>query len=203
MPEEAPTRQRLLDAALRLFAARGFDGTTVGHIEAAVGLRPRRGALYKHFVSKQALLEAAVRARLDAARTVAAQIGKLEPSPMHDTDVAALGPMIDELGRWFLDEMDRLEDLTRVFERDADRLRGLVPEAHAGLVDLSYRTAVRLITAVRPQAEDPEALAVLILAPLVAVRRTEWTYGTPPLGLTDKRLLGQWTQQVLAMLDGP
>lgn len=61
------TSDRLLVAGMELFAERGFRATTVGDIEAAVGLAPRRGALYKHFASKQALLEAAVRSHIDAA----------------------------------------------------------------------------------------------------------------------------------------
>src|SRR5690348_7783062 len=56
-----PTKQRLLEAGVRLFAANGFRETTVGEIEAAAGLEPRRGALYRHFESKEALLDAACR----------------------------------------------------------------------------------------------------------------------------------------------
>ncbi len=63
---------------MRLFAERGFRATSVGDIEGAVGLVPRRGALYKHFPSKQALLEAAVRAHLDSAAAGATEIGALE-----------------------------------------------------------------------------------------------------------------------------
>ena len=48
MTEPGSTRQRLLDEGMRLFAERGFRATGVGDIEAAAGLQPRRGALYKH-----------------------------------------------------------------------------------------------------------------------------------------------------------
>src|SRR3954468_19561483 len=57
---DTPTRDRLIAAALDLFADKGFRATTVGQIEAAAGLVPRRGGLYNHFPSKEALLEAAV-----------------------------------------------------------------------------------------------------------------------------------------------
>ena len=43
-------------AALPLFARQGFRGTSVGEIEAAAGLSPRSGALYKHFASKRDVL---------------------------------------------------------------------------------------------------------------------------------------------------
>jgi len=201
MTEAAPTRQRLLDAGLRLFAERGFDATSVGDIEAAVGLQPRRGALYKHFPSKQALLEAAVHAHLDDAESVASQIADLDLSTALDANPSLLRPMITALGRWFLDEMDRLEDLTRLFEHDAHRLASLAAEAKTNLVDLSYRTAATLLRAVRPDIEDPEALAVIILGSLVAVRRTVWTYRSSPLNIDDDRVLSTWTTHTLAALD--
>ncbi len=62
-----PTRERILDAAVELFGRQGYSGTSVGEIEAAAGLAPRSGALYKHFESKRAVLEAAVARRAAAA----------------------------------------------------------------------------------------------------------------------------------------
>jgi len=194
------TRQRLIDAALQLFARHGFDGTSVGDVEASAGLQPRRGALYKHFPSKQALLDAAVRQKLVTARIAAEQLQQVDLSDVHGASVDALRPLIQGIGNWFLGEMDQLEGLTRLFEHDADRLEHLRAEAFAGLVDLSYQTAARIIRAVRPAAEDPEADAVLMLAPLVAVRRTTWTYGDRPLGVDDQRLIDRWTDHVVAML---
>ena len=54
---EAPTtRERIITEAMRLFAERGYRGTTVGDIEQAAGLAPRAGGLYKHFASKDEVL---------------------------------------------------------------------------------------------------------------------------------------------------
>jgi AcrR family transcriptional regulator len=52
----ANTRQRLLDAARRLFAAHGVDNTRINEItdEADVGF----GSFYNHFASKDAIVEA-------------------------------------------------------------------------------------------------------------------------------------------------
>jgi AcrR family transcriptional regulator len=47
------TRERIVTEAMRLFAERGYRGTTVWDIEEAAGLAPRAGGLYKHFRSKQ------------------------------------------------------------------------------------------------------------------------------------------------------
>lgn len=50
-----PTAQRILSAALTLFAERGFAATSVRQIAAAVGVTD--AALYSHFPSKQAIFD--------------------------------------------------------------------------------------------------------------------------------------------------
>ena len=52
------TRDRILDAASRLFGERGFDGTAVAEVLALAGVRS--GSLYHFFASKEALAEAVV-----------------------------------------------------------------------------------------------------------------------------------------------
>ena len=54
------TRERILTASLRLFAERGYRGTTIADIEEAAGLSPGSGGLYAHFHSKHELLAAAI-----------------------------------------------------------------------------------------------------------------------------------------------
>ncbi|MEV4325240.1 TetR family transcriptional regulator [Microbispora rosea] len=56
----AETRERLLRAAVDVFARRGYDGTRVADIAAAAGVS--NGALYAHFGSKAELIVAALRA---------------------------------------------------------------------------------------------------------------------------------------------
>lgn len=51
-----PTRAAILDAAERLFSARGLPGAAMRDLARALGLRP--SSLYNHFPSKQALYEA-------------------------------------------------------------------------------------------------------------------------------------------------
>ena len=54
------TRERILDAALDLFAEEGIGGTTVTEIERRAGLTPGRGSLYRHFKSKDDVFEATI-----------------------------------------------------------------------------------------------------------------------------------------------
>lgn len=56
---KARTRQRILDAATRLFAARGFEATSIEQVMDECGLT--RGGFYAHFKSKAHLYEEALR----------------------------------------------------------------------------------------------------------------------------------------------
>lgn len=51
---EAQTRDRILSAAQRLFAAQGFDGTTTRDLAQAAGVA--EGTLFRHFSNKKAIL---------------------------------------------------------------------------------------------------------------------------------------------------
>jgi AcrR family transcriptional regulator len=54
-PDPPSTRDRILDAAERRFAERGFSGAAMRDIAASVGLNP--ASLYNYFTSKRALYE--------------------------------------------------------------------------------------------------------------------------------------------------
>ncbi|WP_427157962.1 TetR/AcrR family transcriptional regulator [Aliinostoc sp. HNIBRCY26] len=53
-PSEAQTRSRILQAALKLFASQGFDGTTTRDLAQAAGVA--EGTLFRHFTNKKAIL---------------------------------------------------------------------------------------------------------------------------------------------------
>jgi len=56
------TKDRIMQAALKLFMQQGYQKTSIARIESAAGLVSRAGAFYRHFDSKQALLEELARA---------------------------------------------------------------------------------------------------------------------------------------------
>ena len=58
------TRQAILDAALDLFAEKGFFGTSLRDVAAAVGVR--ESALYNYFPGKDALFDALLAAQQDS-----------------------------------------------------------------------------------------------------------------------------------------
>jgi AcrR family transcriptional regulator len=71
------TKTRIVREAIRLFAERGYTGTSIADIQHAAGLRASSGALYKHFTSKSEVLEAVARAHIDDI-TVTMQPGDAE-----------------------------------------------------------------------------------------------------------------------------
>lgn len=201
MVESVPTRHRLMTEGMRLFAQRGFHETSVGEIEAAAGLQPRRGALYKHFATKQALLEAAVRAHLKNTEHGAIEIGGIDFAKIARTDPSLLRPVLAGVGRWFLDQLDGMRDLTRLIEHDGERLAALTIEVKRDIIDLGYRTAADLIRAAATETVDADAIAVVLLGALVAQRRTAWTFGSPPLNVDDDRAVTAWTELALTTFE--
>ncbi|MCP2343020.1 TetR/AcrR family transcriptional regulator [Actinomadura rupiterrae] len=84
------TRQRLVDAAVALFTAHGFAGTSTTAVVKAAGVT--RGALYHHFADKESLFEAAYQQvqREVADRCAAAAMGAgSEPSERMRAGMAA------------------------------------------------------------------------------------------------------------------
>ena len=75
----AVTKAKLLQAALELFAARGYNATTVDAIAEAAGVSA--GLLYHHFTSKPAVLQAIFEQSLaDVQATFAAADRESDPS---------------------------------------------------------------------------------------------------------------------------
>jgi TetR/AcrR family transcriptional regulator, transcriptional repressor for nem operon len=67
---KARTRQSILEAANRLFAAKGYEGTSIDEIMRACGLT--RGGFYAHFASKEELYRNA----LAPGRSIDAMLGE-------------------------------------------------------------------------------------------------------------------------------
>lgn len=202
-PVKPPTRDRLLAAGMDLFARQGFKATTVGDIEEAAGLVPRRGALYKHFVSKQALLEAGLEVHLVAVDEAIALL-----------DQAADGEPLDEarsIGAWLLAELAAERQLTLILEKEGDRLSEFRERFRERISDAGYRAAAavlrRWVAAEVPagtdlDAVDFDALGVIAVGSLINHRRSGWTFGTDPLGVDAERILDAWVEVCRWTIDG-
>jgi AcrR family transcriptional regulator len=182
-----PTKQRLLEEGVRLFAEKGFRETTVGEIEAAAGLEPRRGALYRHFPSKESLLEAALDAHLDGLVNAG---DDLSGGLSGDVRGAALA-----LARWMFAELDREQMILRILEQDGDRLPRLRERFRDTLVKPGYRMTTEIARQWAGSSQrdsDVKAIAAVFLSALVNFRRSKWTFGYPPGGLSQERYVSAW-----------
>ncbi|MET9349524.1 TetR/AcrR family transcriptional regulator [Streptomyces termitum] len=109
----APERRRqLLDTAAEVFAAQGYDATTVRRIADAAGLLA--GSLYYHFDSKESMLDEILRAFLD------------ELGTRYDAVLAAgLGPRqtLEALVTESFRQIDRHRAAVAVYQKESRHLR--------------------------------------------------------------------------------
>ncbi|HUW04122.1 MAG TPA: TetR/AcrR family transcriptional regulator [Acidimicrobiales bacterium] len=191
------TRDRLIDATLDLVAAHGFDGVSVGDIEAGAGLAPRSGALYKYFDSKLAVLEAGLERHL---ASVAGMGDDLATSALVDASAE-----VDFIARMLLAELDRERTITHVIEREGDRLPELRDRMREGISDRGYRISAAFIdrwaAEVGAEGVDSDALAVLLIGSLINLRRSTWTFGSAPLGVDDDRIVDTFVALSTSVLD--
>ncbi len=161
------TRQAVLDAALDLFSQRGYFGTSLRDVAAAVGVR--ESALYNYFPGKDALFDALISAH---------QHGKLERlSPIVDSPITDGRSLLEQLAVSSLESAvdPREQKLFRILMSDGIRL------ATAGQLNLFERMGqdrermtdvmCRLIGEGWLRPADPVQLYILFISPLVMWRQ--------------------------------
>ncbi len=194
-PDDRTTQERLVSAGMRLFAERGFRGTTVGDIEAAAGLSPRSGALYKHFASKRALLEAALERHV---RELESMEGVIDLLPLGD-----LRSELTLLVRWLLMELSRQRDVCRVLEKEGDQFPELLTLFRERVIQRGYRQAAELTRRwVKDAGEDgvdADGLAAVMVGAVVNFRTMAWGYGAPPLDLDEERFTRAWVEACMRL----
>jgi AcrR family transcriptional regulator len=189
------TSERILDAAMQLFAERGYRGTSVGEIERAAGLAPRSGALYKHFEGKEDVLERAIERHLEAIDDLGTALDML---PLGD-----LRAELTLLARWNLASLDRRAPLTRFVYREGDRLPPkLRRKLYERLVERPYSQIVAWlrgrIDAADAEEPDLHALALIMIEPMSSYRTIGQLFGRAPGDVDDERFIAAWVDVCLA-----
>ncbi len=191
------TRQRILNEAVRLFATRGYDATSVADIQVACGLTPGSGALYKHFPSKRALLEAAVQQNIE---TLEARNAALGDANLPDEPREALRLLADAV--WAVLDTDR--DLVRLMIREFDGFPELFERMWQGVLANVYRRGTEWITGLRKRGRtdvaDPEATAAVLVASLTYFPILDMLIGHTPGDLTPARFRAAWLDNAVAAL---
>jgi AcrR family transcriptional regulator len=179
------TSDRIVDEGLRLFAENGFRGTTVGEIERRAGLTPRAGALYKHFPSKEAVLEAAFERHVAELEAISSAI---EMMPLGD-----LRAELTLLARSSLRMLARERSLRRIVITEGDRFPDLKKRFKTGIVDRAYREAIGFVRQKMETGEfpegDAEAIAVVMVGSLLAYELEIDVFARPPAGVDEDRLV--------------
>jgi AcrR family transcriptional regulator len=157
------TRQAILDAALALFAEKGYYGTSLRDVAAAVGVR--ESAIYNYFPGKEALFEALLTAE-SAIKT--GKLSEILEAPVDDARF-----VLEQLAEFLLDRfvLPRQQQLFRILMSDGLRL------AREGRINLLERMGSarpgfeqvmkRLIDGGDLRNADPEILVMQFIGPLI------------------------------------
>ncbi|MBV8966759.1 MAG: helix-turn-helix transcriptional regulator [Mycobacteriaceae bacterium] len=181
---------------MRLFSAKGFEATSISQIEAAAGLSPGSGALYRHFASKEALLDAGVDRQLDRRRA------------MHD--IRALFAGLDDLrseltilGRYLLTVIDQELELLQIAARTPAGLSPRLDTAYAALIDGLTAELADWITAWAPTLDKrPRAvLAALGVNGLLGARFATGLFRETQQRIPDDHYLAEWTNVLAGRIE--
>jgi AcrR family transcriptional regulator len=198
-PESSPsTRERLLAAALDLFAEQGYRATTIDQIERAAGLTPRAGALYNHFPSKMALLQAVLDERTRAIEEFGERLELTAP----------LGDLRAELilvARWGLSELERERALMQIILREGHRVPELAARFRDAIVEEALELAgdsIERYAADRDLTlDDVNAVAEVARSGLVGYGLQAVLFGERFTEVEPERFVAAWAETVRAAVE--
>ena len=176
MMKQEDTKQRILDKALELFSARGYDAVSVGEIAEAVGIRAP--SLYNHFPGKQAIFDAIVES---TAAQDEADTGRLDihvQSASRDIPVFAeitedvLYEKVRQIFAYSLhnEQISRFRRMMTIEQFRSPELAALYSGRYVDRV-LAYHAGIfrALMASGEIAAEDPDTLAMLCVAPVLTL----------------------------------
>ncbi len=198
MADERPTRERIVDEAMRLFGEHGYSATSVADIETATGLVGGGGGLYRHFRSKRALLEAGVRRQIASNGELLTRVR---------SSLAPAGRLVDRLralGHAGIDRLERERDLNRLIVRDLRHFPDLLALAAEDELHPVHAALTEWIAA-QDGASDLDAPAVA--AVLAGATAHYWllrdVFGAHPSGVPVDRYVDALAGLMAAALADP
>jgi len=159
------TKEKILDAALTLFAENGYDGTSVEQIANIVGIKAP--SLYKHYRGKEEILNALIdsaEARYEDMFGSERHIGKV-PARCEEFIEATMGrisftmrdPVIRKTRMLLVQEQFRNERISEVTTmHQLDGIQGMFAKIIKGMMDKGI-----------VKKDDPELLSAELTAPAV------------------------------------
>ena len=174
--KQEDTKQKILDKALELFSAQGYDSVSVGKIAGAVGIKAP--SLYNHFPGKQAIFDAIVES---TAAQYEADTGKID---IHVQNAAQDIPIFTEITEDALFEkvrqifeyslhnesISRFRRMMTIEQFRSPDLAALYSERYVERI-LNYHAGIfrALIAAGEICSENPDTLAMMYVAPVLTL----------------------------------
>jgi AcrR family transcriptional regulator len=193
-------RDRIVAAAMRLFGELGFAGTTVSRIEEVAGLSPGSGAVYRHFASKEAILEAGVVQAIEGSADLAGLLA--DPEAFRGM---ALDQRLLAVARAGLHRLDDERDLNRLVMRDLSRFPALLDRVGQEEIARTVRVVAGwLRSQAQADAEDADwdAVAMVLMGAVTHYWILRDTFGTHPTGLSEDRVLAAAAALAAAAVGG-
>lgn len=174
--KQEDTKQRILDKALELFSTQGYDSVSVGEIAKAVGIKAP--SLYNHFPSKQAIFDAIMEATAAQYESDTDQINIHVQNAAQDIPVFseitadALFEKVRQIFEYSLhnETISRFRRMMTIEQFRSPELAALYSRRYVERV-LDYHAGIfrALIAAGEIIAEDPDALAMLYVSPVLTL----------------------------------
>jgi AcrR family transcriptional regulator len=188
-PRQSDAAERIVREAMRLFAAQGYERTTIADIQAAAGLHPGSGALYKHFPSKEAVLRAGME-RFVAEAERAREFMRLVELPAGEALEALVARALAVLGG----ERDEI----RIAWRELEPFPALQEQVRRDVMQTSYRALAAWLEARSARGEirvtDSQATAAVLLGSITMFRVFAALWGEAPGGVDDERFQRAWIE---------
>ena len=174
--KQEDTKQKILDKALELFSAQGYDSVSVGEIAKAVGIKAP--SLYNHFESKQAIFDAIVRS---TAEQYEADTGKINihvesvgrdiPTFIEITE-DALFSKVRQIFEYSLhnENISRFRRMMTIEQFRSPQLAALYTERYVARLIRYHADIFRaLIASGEINPFDPDTLAMMYVSPVLTL----------------------------------
>jgi AcrR family transcriptional regulator len=171
----ADRREQILEAALKVFAAKGFRGATNKEIAREAGITP--GLIYWYFASKEDLYFAILENRV-APETFPIPVEHLKAFPPEQ-----VLPMLAHFGLSRLDNQDSM-NLLKIFVAEAaysEKIRAMANKTFNRLLDTLSSYLASQMDQGRLRRDDPVLCAQTFLAGLVASIMRRQFLGDPQM----------------------
>ncbi len=163
VPGEKDTKEKIFDAAVDLFAEKGYDRVSIRDIARAVGVT--EGALYKHYASKEEILEsvfAFVEGRIYPQVTEASLDALVDSMPFQEILASTQRAMISDT------QLTRVTRIMLIEMYHNEKIRNYVRrELFERSVDETEILLRKLMEKGKIKQGDPRALSTLFISYLV------------------------------------